>query len=60
MVFFIRLSIMVVHWSRREIESYSVTVSVNASTFSSSRCVQTLCRYDGASSDTTPIAGGEQ
>ena len=48
MVFFIRLSIMVVHWSSREMESYSVTVSVKASTFSSSSWAEMLCRVGGA------------
>lgn len=36
--FFIRSSIVVYHWSKREIESYSFTASVNPSLLLSSRC----------------------
>lgn len=43
MVFLMRRSIVVNHWSRRDIESNSLTASVNASLFCSSCASRSFC-----------------
>lgn len=52
MVFLMRRSIVVNHWSRRDIESNSLTASVNASLFCSSWASRSFCCNDtGTKSD---------
>lgn len=46
MVFLIRRSIVVNHWSRRDIESNSLTASVNASLFCSSCASRSFCCHE--------------
>lgn len=46
MVFLMRRSIVVNHWSRRDIESNSLTASVNASLFCSSWASRSFCCND--------------